>query len=121
MRCSPHCALNLFRSVQCAFRIPLPLFSFPLILVFACISTTALSQPAATFTPLGSFGGAAQTQAHDVSADGSVVVGVATNYPDRSHAVFRWTKDGSVLHKGETVRSKVAVSDDGTTIVGSRY
>jgi probable HAF family extracellular repeat protein len=73
----------------------------------------------ATFTPLGRFG-AFDSVAHDVSADGSVVVGVVTNFPDRTHGVFRWTKEGSSIYS-ETVRSKVAVSDDGTTIVGSRY
>jgi uncharacterized membrane protein len=68
---------------------------------------------------LGTFG-AFDSQSHDVSADGTVVVGVVTNFPDQTHGVFRWTKNDSVVYR-ETVRSKVAVSDDGSTVVGSRY
>jgi uncharacterized membrane protein len=81
---------------------------------------TATVHAQATFTPLGFFGGAADSEAHDVSADGSVVVGRATGFPDRIHGIFRWTRDESIVYK-ELARNKVAVSDDGSTIVGSRY
>jgi probable HAF family extracellular repeat protein len=74
----------------------------------------------ATFTPLGFFGGAAQSEAHDVSANGSVVVGIATNFPDMTHGVFRWTKESTTMHR-PIVPREVSVSDDGTTIAGSRY
>jgi probable HAF family extracellular repeat protein len=72
-----------------------------------------------TFTPLGTFGGTL-SYAHDVSADGSVVVGVVSGLPGNTNGLFRWTRERTIIHN-ETVRSPVAVSDDGLTVVGSRY
>ncbi|MEX2140514.1 MAG: hypothetical protein WD894_14725 [Pirellulales bacterium] len=73
----------------------------------------------ATFVGLGTFG-ASRSEAHDISADGTVIVGVVFEFPDSTHGVFRWTRNQSTIYR-ELVRTKVAVSDDGTTVVGSRY
>ena len=73
----------------------------------------------ATFRGLGTFGGT-ESSGHDVSADGTVVVGTVRGLPGNTNGIFRWTSAGSVVHT-ETVRTTLAVSGDGSTVVGSRY
>ena len=83
-------------------------------LIDAAIAVELRAQ--ATFTPLGTFG-ATRAAARDVSADGSVVVGTAVDVATNTISVFRWTAEGSMLRPSSS--EDVAVSADGTTVVGS--
>ncbi|MEX2141627.1 MAG: PEP-CTERM sorting domain-containing protein [Pirellulales bacterium] len=70
----------------------------------------------ATFTPLGFFGGTT-SQAYDVSADGSVVVGTVRNVSNGINRVFHWTAGQSLLNGNGDF--PVAVSADGRVVVGT--
>lgn len=67
-------------------------------------------------TPLSlQFAGTDASSAHDVSADGSVIVGRANDAP------FRWTDDRSIslgLLPGDTEGGATAVSADGSVVLG---
>ncbi|MEO6568519.1 MAG: hypothetical protein ABIO94_07115 [Opitutaceae bacterium] len=63
----------------------------------------------ATFTKLGP----SISFASDVSADGSVVVGLVGSFP------ARWTKSGAPLLLGFSKNTNTSGSDDGNTIVGT--
>jgi probable HAF family extracellular repeat protein len=65
---------------------------------------------------LGTFGGI-RSRAHDVSADGSVVVGTVVEGDINDVSVFRWTPEGSMLHSSSIEHA--AVSADGSTVVGA--
>jgi probable HAF family extracellular repeat protein len=76
---------------------------------------------APTFTALGVFGGV-QSRAHDVSADGSVVVGTTASLPGPSISVFRWSGAGSTQRPvtvGNPELQSAAVSADASTTVGT--
>jgi probable HAF family extracellular repeat protein len=88
------------------------------LLAFGC-SFPATVHAQATFTGLGAFGGT-ESSGHDVSADGTVVVGTVTGLPGNANGIFRWTSAASAVHT-ETARSTLAVSGDGLTVVGSRF
>jgi probable HAF family extracellular repeat protein len=77
----------------------------------------------ATFTPLGQFGGDS-SGASDISADGSVIVGMTIPGPDPRLSVFRLTPQGATVRPtglvGTDVTSpSVAVSANGSTVVGT--
>lgn len=117
MRCSADGALDLFGSLPSAPRIRLPRLCLALIVLFACISGTAFSQPAATFRGLGLFGGTGST-ASDVSADGSVVVGTVELAGGPS--AFRWTATESTIRAGNAEATLYpAVSADGSVVAGA--
>jgi probable HAF family extracellular repeat protein len=82
--------------------------------LFFASANQALAQ--ATFTPLGVFN-ADRSQAQDVSADGTVVVGTTFETPPPSSHFFRWTAQGSIL--GPLSGDFAAVSADGTVVVGA--
>jgi|APSaa5957512535_1039671.scaffolds.fasta_scaffold00799_22 probable HAF family extracellular repeat protein len=65
---------------------------------------------AVSFTPLGDL-----TKAFDVSADGSVVVGV--NHANFSEA-FSWTSSGGIIGLGAATGEAHGVSADGSVMVG---
>jgi probable HAF family extracellular repeat protein len=96
-------------------RLPIQLFSTALLFI-ACVCTTTSARAAATFTPLGLFGGAG-SEAYDVSADGSVVVGFVTSPTGARTGLFRWTAAGTVILPGPFASSPPSVSADGTTVV----
>jgi probable HAF family extracellular repeat protein len=88
----------------CAFRNVL---LFTVWSVWAAVSTSVHGQ--VSFTPLGLFGGTL-SRANDVSADGSVVVGVGGD------GAFRWTAAESLVRPATNAR---AISADGAVIVGA--
>jgi len=66
-------------------------------------------------------GGSFHSKAFDVSADGSVIVGVGTG--ENGREAFRWTKDGGMkglgdLPGGDFASYAMAASADGSVIVG---
>jgi hypothetical protein len=69
-----------------------------LLLALLCGLGPTFIRAEALFTPLGFFGGV-ESKATDVSADGSVVVGVSSAFPIPGGAlnVFRWTSDESAV------------------------
>jgi probable HAF family extracellular repeat protein len=76
----------------------------------------------ATLSDLGGLPGASATESHDVSADGSVVVGSCTISPQLVQRAFRWeggTMDelGDLPGGGEASVAR-AVSADGRVVVG---
>ena len=84
--------------------------------VLALLATVAWSQ---TLTWLGTLGGD-WSEARAVSADGSVVVGVAKNAAGQSRA-FRWTRTGGMEDLGTLGGSESAALDvswDGSVVVG---
>jgi probable HAF family extracellular repeat protein len=89
-------------------------------LVVALIATVAWSQ---SLTWLGTLGGY-YSEAYAVSADGSVVVGVAYNAA-REERAFRWTASGGMEDLGtlpDRSRSKAyGVSADGSVVVGEAF
>jgi probable HAF family extracellular repeat protein len=95
-------------------------------LIVSLVATAGWSQ---TLTWLGTLGGN-HSGALGVSADGSVVVGRATNAAGQDRA-FRWTASGgmedlnqtyaSLLTPGSYLRSANAISPDGRYIVGRGY
>ncbi len=94
--------------------------SFFLLLSIICVAITPTARAAATFTPLGTFGGFS-SQAFDVSADGSVVVGLVGDGSGLQPAMFRWTAAGSTIVPGNFNYFNdvpLAVSGDGSTVVG---
>ena len=84
--------------------------SAPLLIGLICFSIAPV-QAAATFTPLGVFGGV-RSNATDVSADGSAVVGFS------NVGLFRWTAMESMV-RAALERDGAAVSGDGSVVVGS--
>jgi probable HAF family extracellular repeat protein len=88
-------------------------------LVVALIATVAWSQ---SLTWLGTLGGY-YSEAYAVSADGSVVVGVAYNAA-REERAFRWTASGGMEDLGTLggyYSEAYAVSADGSVVVGWAY
>jgi probable HAF family extracellular repeat protein len=77
---------------------------------------SAPAQAQVNFTGLGVFDGV-RSGALDVSGDGSVVVGLYFTADDKSH-VFRWTAGGSILRSEGGTESELAISPDGSFIVG---
>jgi probable HAF family extracellular repeat protein len=81
--------------------------------------------PAATFTPLGDFpGGAFQSFAFDLSADGTTVVGRSERA--EGNEAFRWRSDTGIVGIGDFPGGAFfsqgsATSDDGSTVVGHSY
>lgn len=108
------------RPHQLAFRwAALDLLVLCVVGVLLCWRPTA-AHAQATFTPLGVFGGT-QSFGHDVSADGSVVVGTISGRPGNTNGIFRWTREGSVIHTATVPGPLMAISPDGSTVVGSRF
>jgi len=91
-------------------------------LEFAVLLLVPLSANAATeFTPLGDLpDGDTRSFARDVSADGSVVVGLASSAPGLE--AFRWTSAGGMVGLGRlgggTDSQAYGVSDDGSVVAG---
>jgi probable HAF family extracellular repeat protein len=88
--------------------------------VFLLCSSFAASAAFAqepTFTPLGTFG-ETRSAGHDVSADGSVVVGTAYDASTDIYEVFRWTLQG-IAGATPLSYSNCAVSADGVFIVAT--
>ena len=94
-----------------------------LALSFVALTTWA-QQP--TLTWLGVPQGTYRSLAHDISADGKVVVGFAqvrSNY-DFDYRGFLWTRDrGFILlnNPGGVYSASYAISQDGLTMVGPRW
>jgi probable HAF family extracellular repeat protein len=90
-------------------------------IVFTCLLTAAPLRAQATFTPLDQFGGV-QSQATDISADGSVIVGTSIASPGGTLSVFRVTPQGTTVRStgftGSVLRDP-SVSADGSTVVGT--
>jgi uncharacterized membrane protein len=87
---------------------------------FALVTASAIVSVAsaqATFTPLGMPAGSTGSSATGVSANGAVVVGIADN------SAWRWTPSDGIIPipnlPGTSASQGVAVSDDGSTVVGS--
>lgn len=73
------------------------------------------------YTDLGFLGGAAQTSAYGISADGQVVVGFSETSPHRFVHAFRWTATGGLRDLGVTSGTESlawGVSADGHVVVG---
>lgn len=91
------------------------------VLLLACL-ISPVPVAAASFTPLGDLpGGAFESVARGVSADGSVVVGYSISGADRQ--AFRWTQAGGLeglgfLPNGGQQSDAFGISADGETIVG---
>ncbi len=92
-------------------------------LLLAILGATSIdAQADVSFLPLGDLpGGSYYSVAHDVSADGSVVVG-RSSIGDTSHG-FRWTAETGMVDLGDLLggidySDAYAVSADGTTVVG---
>lgn len=102
-----------------------------LILIGVVSSMTTLRAAAASFTGLGDFpGGRFLSSATDVSADGTVVVGSGTREGGRrgmgTSEAFRWTASTGLVGLGElpggdVTSSAIAVSADGTFVVGNSF
>lgn len=88
--------------------------------LFLC---TCTSLHASEFIPLGFLPGDQSSKAQGVSADGSIVAGVAAPSPYESHAVFRWTGQTGVVGLGvpeggsATMANGNGISGDGSAIV----
>jgi probable HAF family extracellular repeat protein len=83
------------------------------------VATACWSQ---SLTWLGTLPGGLYSRAHAVSADSTVVVGVATT-PGRTHA-FRWTRETGMVPLGPYDGTRIealAASADGNVIVGFAY
>jgi probable HAF family extracellular repeat protein len=79
----------------------------------------ARSAGAASFLPLGDLaGGAFESHAYGVSADGRTVVGQATTASGKE--AFRWTADGGMQSLGIPDSDARGASADGSVIVGTR-
>jgi probable HAF family extracellular repeat protein len=92
--------------------------------ILLCTSAAARAFAAASLTPLGGVnGGGIFSQAHGVSADGSVVVGDAIGNYNYGEA-FRWTSAGGMVGLGSGFVGGVlssnarGVSGDGSVVVG---
>jgi len=79
-----------------------------------CVSYVDQGRAQITFTPLGVFNGT-RSEAYDVSADGSVVVGVISTASGQD--LFRWSASDVMVRSGRY--ENPAVSADGTVVVGS--
>ena len=66
---------------------------------------------------LGFLGGRYFSEAHDTNADGSIVVGRATNFGGNQQP-FRWTAAGGIKAIGTVLGSANAITPDGRFIVG---
>ena len=94
-----------------------------LILLFITGTLHSISSQQATLTWLGTLGGN-DSDPYGVSADGSVVVGVANN-ANGSPRAFRWTASGGMqnlgVFPGGDWSEATGVSADGSVIVGWSY
>jgi probable HAF family extracellular repeat protein len=81
------------------------------------LTTVAPTKGQATFTPMGLFG-LNRSRAHDVSADGTVVVGIADAQFFGQYELFRWTPQGSALVRA-WAEATASISADGQVIVGA--
>jgi probable HAF family extracellular repeat protein len=92
-----------------------------LLLVFGLVAftSTALLRAAATFTPLGLFGGTL-SEAADVSGDGRTVVGFVFDNRTNTSSNFRWTALGTAIRSGNYTPLP-AVSGDGSVAVGGYF
>jgi probable HAF family extracellular repeat protein len=89
-------------------------------MIVSCLLNAAPLHAQATFMPLGVFEGL-RSEATDVSADGSVVVGtVFAPAPILRDHVFVWTSTDSVVRTGN-FRGSPAISGDGSTVAGSIF
>lgn len=92
------------------------------VLVLGSLVAASSHSCAATFIALGYLSDAHQfSQAHDVSRDGSVVVG--SSFSDAGEEAFRWTEETGMVALGDLEGGLFssearAVSDSGDTIVG---
>jgi hypothetical protein len=88
----------------------------PICLMFTAfiqLAFTPIANAAATFTPLGVFNGT-RSVGFDVSADGSVVVGMTIDPAVDRLRVFRWTEAGTTF--GPVSSDSVAVSANGLVL-----
>jgi probable HAF family extracellular repeat protein len=109
--------VTLYRSIaRLSPRVDVRVYVMILFGVF-CIFSTATARAAATFPPLGHFGGT-DSKAYDVSADGSVVVGFVYDASGFPSGLFRWTAGETVVLPGDFAQSPPAVSADGSVVVG---
>jgi probable HAF family extracellular repeat protein len=92
-------------------------------LVWAVVAWAALPSQAQRLTWLGTLGSSG-SEAHGVSANGSVVVGVARNAAGQQRA-FRWTAAGGMQDLGTLPGSDESwawgVSADGSVVVGEAW
>ncbi len=84
-------------------------------------ASAASATPVATFTPLGDLtGGAFDSRAEGISADGSVIVGTGQGAAGRE--AFRWTDGGGMVGLGRQPGAAEShaydVSADGSVVVG---
>ena len=96
------------------------LFGQKLLVVSVCAVLSVTGAVAQSLTWLGTLGGS-WSEAHGVSADGSVVVGAAYNASNGDRA-FRWTPSGGMDDLGTlggNFSEARGVSADGSVVVGS--
>ena len=103
-------------NVRKSSRVAIGIF-FGLVFGAGCFSATSPVRAAATFTPLGLFGGDL-SRATDVSANGSVVVGIVADVATDRFEVFHWTS-AQVMFRPALVQDLAAVSADGSVVVGT--
>jgi len=90
------------------------------VVVLIALFTTAAE--GARFVPLGQLAGSSNSQAQDISADGTIVVGTHSG-----SKAFRWTQATGIVYLGDgpfagtsfPTNYANAISGDGTVIVGS--
>ena len=97
---------------------PLIQLGLGLLIALRCFSAPLPAYGQVTFNGLGLFGGT-RSEAHDVSADGAVVVGLTRNEIDSGFSVFRWTDTETMFRPGFST-FPAAVSADGLVVVGTR-
>jgi uncharacterized membrane protein len=77
------------------------------------LASVTVVHAAATFIPLGVFEGI-RSRGHDISADGSLVVGTFFQGGANPYRLFRWTHTNNVL--GFSAQDLAAVSSNGTVV-----
>jgi probable HAF family extracellular repeat protein len=123
LSCRTIVAVGSILSVSVRLSNAVSIMKCPLALIAMILLTSKpqLNAAPATFTPLGLFGGI-RTRGHDISADGSVVIGTVFEGAD-VFRLFRWSATENTLGpltQDFPAQSRVGLSADGTVAIGTR-